>query len=633
MSDQEKQAFDFLHGLDQRDQSASPADPAEGSTESAPDTPAADEIPVGRLPEEEATPATDSDQLIEQTEAVVATTEQQIEASTEQLAGADATLAAADGVIQSSARPAEGEESDGIEVLEEGAPGEALPAEETLADDATGETAGEGSPDEETAEDDAAEDEAAEAEAAEDETAEEPPTDPEWIAGFAASLDATRAEVADLKTRWEEENPRLGDDESIPNALAALENEVAALVALAGGPGETVDEPKPFSFDQGGLDEVGGFKPSETSTSTKSARPRPQSGGVGSVLILLGSVVLGGLIAAPLAQLIIWWAIGKDPVKIAPMLPDALAFLAPANLRDKAPPTTQPEQPEQPAQPSQPAPGPPTTNPSEVGIPDFPAPGEKGPGGGIPGGGLDSGNPFSEAEPSGDPLANGPRTEPLFPGTDDAFPEPAPPAAPIRHRAVDVELVAGDQLGEHLGEVNGQLQLWQGTGTDPEILAETRKNLRVPLYTALCELARSVTYVNPETPPNHRGPTVSDRLQAARKILGQVAGDPVLAEMVGKYSWSLIRNPDNRPTTGIALAGTVVEIEQRGPYYEFKVRLDHVDEPIVLVVTDQEAASERFPMGTRLMLLGAMVDSPGEKIAGYPTGQDEVIWWGEAVKR
>jgi DNA-directed RNA polymerase subunit RPC12/RpoP len=52
----------------------------------------------------------------------------------------------------------------------------------------------------------------------------------------------------------------------------------------------------------------------------------------GGALAGLASVVLGGLTALPATLLILWWVFGKDPLHIAPMLPEAVRWLAPDHL-------------------------------------------------------------------------------------------------------------------------------------------------------------------------------------------------------------------------------------------------------------------------------------------------------------
>jgi uncharacterized protein YbaR (Trm112 family) len=52
----------------------------------------------------------------------------------------------------------------------------------------------------------------------------------------------------------------------------------------------------------------------------------------GGALAGVIAVVLGGLTALPATLLILWWVLGKDPLHIAPMLPEAVRWLAPDHL-------------------------------------------------------------------------------------------------------------------------------------------------------------------------------------------------------------------------------------------------------------------------------------------------------------
>ena len=58
------------------------------------------------------------------------------------------------------------------------------------------------------------------------------------------------------------------------------------------------------------------------------AQPRSED----SPVVGLIAVVFGGFCALPATQLIVWWAFGKDPLRIAKMLPEALRWLAPAQF-------------------------------------------------------------------------------------------------------------------------------------------------------------------------------------------------------------------------------------------------------------------------------------------------------------
>jgi hypothetical protein len=46
------------------------------------------------------------------------------------------------------------------------------------------------------------------------------------------------------------------------------------------------------------------------------------------------AIVAGGTAALPIAQLILWWVMGRDPLNLAPQLPASLEWMAPAEFRD-----------------------------------------------------------------------------------------------------------------------------------------------------------------------------------------------------------------------------------------------------------------------------------------------------------
>jgi hypothetical protein len=89
----------------------------------------------------------------------------------------------------------------------------------------------------------------------------------------------------------------------------------------------------PGSFEDIGdiLDEL---RPGEKITSV--VRPRNAAalaGGNANQLAALIAVVSGGLCALPITQLILWWIVGKDPLRVAASLPGILQWLAPSHLR------------------------------------------------------------------------------------------------------------------------------------------------------------------------------------------------------------------------------------------------------------------------------------------------------------
>jgi hypothetical protein len=63
---------------------------------------------------------------------------------------------------------------------------------------------------------------------------------------------------------------------------------------------------------------------------------RPRGGGArnhsGGVVTTALSVLLGGVCALPISQLILWWGFRQDPFETVKMLPPAMRWIAPAPL-------------------------------------------------------------------------------------------------------------------------------------------------------------------------------------------------------------------------------------------------------------------------------------------------------------
>ena len=85
------------------------------------------------------------------------------------------------------------------------------------------------------------------------------------------------------------------------------------------------DQENTFAFADSGESDAA------ASTSIRSSRrSRQKSENPISTMI---KVVLGGLMAAPLAQLILWWAFSKDPVKMGPKVSPYIPWIVPKDHR------------------------------------------------------------------------------------------------------------------------------------------------------------------------------------------------------------------------------------------------------------------------------------------------------------
>jgi len=98
------------------------------------------------------------------------------------------------------------------------------------------------------------------------------------------------------------------------------EVEAFAFVAAEETPGET---------ETGAAAGAASAPPAPKKKVAKQQPRKKKSGLVGQLLGVIG----GGLMSIPIVLGILWWGVGKDPLEVAPMVPDSLSFLLPAKLR------------------------------------------------------------------------------------------------------------------------------------------------------------------------------------------------------------------------------------------------------------------------------------------------------------
>jgi hypothetical protein len=96
---------------------------------------------------------------------------------------------------------------------------------------------------------------------------------------------------------------------------------------------ESASEPEAEDSEQGNAFAFADSGESDSAAPTSirsSRRPRQKSENPITTMIKVG---LGGLMAAPLAQLILWWAFSKDPVKLGPKVSPYVPWVVPKSLR------------------------------------------------------------------------------------------------------------------------------------------------------------------------------------------------------------------------------------------------------------------------------------------------------------
>jgi hypothetical protein len=415
-------------------------------------------------------------------------------------------------------------------------------------------------------------------------------------------------------------------------------------------PVEDREPPPTFRFDE----EPAGanvFSPSIARSTAAPRRSKPARASVGGELV---KIVLGGIAGLLIAQAILWWLPRdwrKDPLGLAPKLPDYLAFLAPEDLRGTPAlrPGTLPMDDGREALPS----FSPDGQGGESGFPFFPAPRSDD---------TNSSEPVVDEEtddvvlppeslaPSG--LSElGPATgrgatdvsgDVISPQTESGDVESAA-AGPLgpSNIGVDASASAPDSVDDIIGVRDApsysadQLR----SSVDAAIVAEARwgesvvqepaaiRQIVRHAFQTLCELSEVATFVEQD------GNLTSDPLATTHQLLQQISGDASRVDVIGDAaaSWLVWKS---RPTRGVLLAGTVKSISQQGLFYETQLELSGNRGTLVAVISKTDPARDRdsaYGPGDRVFILGAIMENPKLDILGFDGDQPEVVWSGRTL--
>ena len=328
----------------------------------------------------------------------------------------------------------------------------------------------------------------------------------------------------------------------------------------------------------------------------------------------LVKLAVGGILGLGIAQGVLWWALKKDPLGLAPLMPPALAIAVPESLRNTLPPlkrrTTVPS-----ARPQ-----------AESEVPDEPTrdfatdmSGGSGTTAQAEGSGARDADLAMDADGSGtrdadlsmDADGSGARDADLSmegSGTTDA--ELVASMAPFAglglengdsfsHYDVGAALASAKDSAAALDAANG--------GGKSELLNAARD-----FYTKLASLADQATLVT-------RGGDAESVLVEVRSFLNSVAANRNQVRFLGKGARSWIVHEKGR---GVALAGTVQSQNAVGDLQEIQVQLDGTEQ-VVTVVTQ---GNESLGAGDRAVLFGVLVNDPSSNLKRYNGLDDQVIW-------
>jgi hypothetical protein len=144
-------------------------------------------------------------------------------------------------------------------------------------------------------------------------------------------------------------------------------------------------------------------------------------------------------------------------------------------------------------------------------------------------------------------------------------------------------------------------------------------------FAQLCELGDAATFAQ-LGPDEVQREELRARIQS---VLLRVGEDRGKTQIVGRLASSRLEN-SQRLTNGILLAGTVQELGYEGPIFRIKLVLFGV--PKEVVVISEHAPQPPLASHDRVLILGSIVDSPTENLAGYEGQLTQVVWGGFPMK-
>jgi hypothetical protein len=377
-------------------------------------------------------------------------------------------------------------------------------------------------------------------------------------------------------------------------------------------------------------------------SSASASRPRPKKKAKNPMVEIV-KVVLGGVIAIPLAQLILWWAVpgGRDPVGLGAPISKFAPFLVPDQFRDPSV-----KEGANPGDQANNDPSDENNDPSRgTGGGNFAV--DNGGGGAFaPGGQLNNANgdpvntdPVNTDPGNADPvdpvdLTNGIGLDnPLGVGDD---PDPFDPLTELPDDDNDVDPfdvddptglpvpapsgpISGIKNGpeyttQHLQDAVGSMMQKHQTFADA---APPTADMKKEFYISVAELSDVVSILNMEDGANSAS-AKSLRTVAANFFNAQTL--PVLRG--GGKGWL---NLEARPTDGVALCGKVKTFSQSGKLYETVIELPSaVEVKVVSSVHPQDFVEP----GKEAIVLARIVKNPAENIINYKGDEAQAIWAG-----
>jgi hypothetical protein len=150
-------------------------------------------------------------------------------------------------------------------------------------------------------------------------------------------------------------------------------------------------------------------------------------------------------------------------------------------------------------------------------------------------------------------------------------------------------------------------------------------NLTAAAFDRLCDLAETVTFVQFD----QDDPGRDECRQAAEAIALAIGSQPDRTEIAGRLAGGRL-DESQRRSNGILLAGTVQRAEMEGELFAIQVMLFGCGKTVTVI--SRQPHEPPVQRRDRLLVLGSIVDSPRDNLAGYAGNLSQVVWGGLPLK-
>ena len=301
-------------------------------------------------------------------------------------------------------------------------------------------------------------------------------------------------------------------------------------------------------------------------------------------------VVLGGVMGLLLGQLVLWWLPGSyrsDPFQLAPKLPAAVSFLAPASLRGPEPLNLG----------TQPA-GAATIDGSDQSA--LPLTGDDSAGGDLPGAAKST-----LTEQSTESTGN----QGLTPKT----------SADVLVGLADAPQLRVTELRETLKTANRAHRAFVTSQSwTPQDISTW--------YDALCGLAHGVTFADT------RDEGIGEFGRDARSSLGRMFKDARRIEVMASHARQRLLDPD-QDRNGILVSGVVRDIVVTGELFQTEIELSDGGQELVRVVSRFDPRGKKsYDVNDSVLVLGVIVVDPSLYLLGYQGTAEVVVLGGMPLR-